>query len=146
MQGTDTPTGTVTFYADSISSGNFLGTGPVTLVGGAGSLPGITTLSVGTHTIFASYSGDPIFLAGSSSFTYVVSADGTTTALIASANPAGTHQPVTFTATVTNNVSPGGTPGGSVAFSINGTTQQTVTHRRGPGHVQLLPSRPSAPP
>jgi autotransporter-associated beta strand protein len=124
--GSTTPTGTVTFYADSISASNALGSGAVTLVSGMASVGNITSLSVGSHTIFAAYSGDALFVAASNSFIYVVSADGTTSQIVPAANPAGNNQPVLFTATVTNNVVPGITPTGSVAFSINGVTQQTV--------------------
>ena len=85
-------------------------------------------MSVGTHTISVAYSGDSVFSSGTQQISYVVSADTTTTTIAPSANPGGTGQLVSFTATVANNIVPGGgTPTGSVTFTVNGTTEQTVT-------------------
>jgi autotransporter-associated beta strand protein len=122
--GSGTPTGTVTFYVDTQNTAGQVGS-PITLSGGTAAAPPISTMSVGTHTIFVSYSGDSLFAPGVNSISYVVSADTTTTKLTSSATPAGTGQLVTFTATVTNNIVPGGgTPTGTVTFTVNGTPQQ----------------------
>jgi hypothetical protein len=88
-------------------------------VSGTGSLPFSTTLSIGTHTLTASYSGD----ANNSSVlsaivTVVVQQATSTTLLTASANPLTQGNPLTLAAAVTSatlNV------GGAVHF-LNGTT------------------------
>lgn len=67
--GTGTPTGTVTFT----DNGNFLNT--VTLVGGVATLS-TSTLTAGSHTIVATYSGDANFSSSSGSTT--VSSTSTT--------------------------------------------------------------------
>jgi sugar lactone lactonase YvrE len=112
--GTGTLTGTVTFY----DSATVLKAG-LTLLGGATSYS-TSTLSVGTHTITAVYSGD------STHFASVVDADSTVmqvvgeatkTSLASSANPSVLGVSVTFTATVTT-PSGGGIPlDGTVTFT-----------------------------
>ncbi len=89
----------------------------------ASSLPGTYpifaaqgTLSAANYT-FAFVNGT-LTVTGSSS-------SATTTALVSSANPSVTGQPVTFTATVTP-ASGGGTPTGTVTFLDGGTTLATV--------------------
>lgn len=97
-------TGSVTFY----DGANSLGT--ISLSGGVASLP-VSTLSVGTHTLTATYSGDGTYAGSSSSpVSQVVQSapkTNTTTTLSSSPNPAGRRQTVTFTATV----SPSGATG-----------------------------------
>jgi large repetitive protein len=88
-------------------------------VSGTGSLPFSTTLSIGTHTLTASYSGD----ANNSSVlsaivTVVVQQATSTTLLTASANPLTQGNPLTLAAAVTSATL---NAGGAVHF-LNGTT------------------------
>jgi large repetitive protein len=79
-----------------------------------------SSLSTGAHTnITAAYSGDGNFdPSTSSAFTQTVTANGTTTAVLSSANPSLVTQSVTFTAQVTSNgaVSP---PTGTIQFQVD---------------------------
>jgi hypothetical protein len=106
----NTPTGTLVFedagtpvWVASLSNG----TATFTTSG----------LTVGNHTITASYGGDTNFSASTSApLTQTVNKAATTTTVTGSPNPANTGQTVTFTATVTI-VAPGaGGPTGSVTF------------------------------
>ena len=109
-----TPTGTVTFYDGSTS----LGQAPLSTTGGVATATYSTSsLTVGSHTITASYAGDGSFLTSSGSLTQTVSNTrtiSTTTTLTSSANSSASGQPVTFLATVTP--SGAGTPTGTVTF------------------------------
>ncbi|MGC3996301.1 MAG: Ig-like domain repeat protein [Anaeromyxobacter sp.] len=112
--------GSVTFTDGGVSVGSApLSGGVATLV-----LPG---LSVGGHTIQASYPGDGRYL-GSSSAQVLASVGlaSSALALTAAPNPSSEGTAVTFTATVTA-VAPGsGTPTGAVTFSDGGTSLATV--------------------
>jgi hypothetical protein len=115
--GAGTPdSGTVTFF----DSGSEIGTGSVS--GGAATYS-TSSLSVGSHTITASYGGDGVdFLASptSDSVTQTVNQAGTTTALAATVTTVF-GQSVTFTATVSVNSPGAGTPGsGTVTFFDGG--------------------------
>lgn len=79
-----------------------------------------STLTVGAHTITASYSGNATD-AGSASaaLDQAVTAIPTAVALTSSTNPSTLNQPVTFIATVSE---AGGAPGGTVTFN-DGSTQ-----------------------
>ncbi|MBW8752184.1 MAG: Ig-like domain repeat protein [Propionibacteriales bacterium] len=114
--GTGTPTGTVQFTID----GDPLDS-PVALVGGNAATPPTTSLSTGTHTVGASYSGDSGFLASSApARTQVVDKAETTTTLTGAPSPTVSGQAVTFTATV-DVVAPGaGAPTGGVQFFVDG--------------------------
>jgi hypothetical protein len=111
------PTGTVNFFAD----GNSIGTG--TLGSNGQAAVSISTLAVGSHTITTTYGGDVNFNGSNGTLSpnqQVISAIGgtaTTTTLMSSQNPSTIGQSVTFTATVTGN---GGTPTGTVTFSVDG--------------------------
>jgi ELWxxDGT repeat protein len=95
-----------------------------------------TSLSVGSHTITAFYSGDGIFQASSASRTVVVSKAATNTALNSSPHPSVFGQAVFFTATVVA-LAPGGrTPTGTVDFK-EGATDLT------PGGIALSGGRAS---
>ena len=97
------------------------------------------TLSVGNHSITATFSGNTD-LAGSSSaaLTQVVDKASTTTTLASSFNPALFGQQLTFTATVSP-VSPGaGEPTGSVLFEDGSTTLGTVTLSSGQASVTVF--------
>ena len=106
------PTGTVTFTIDGTA-----GT-PVNLTNGSASSPATTTLSVGPHTILATYSGDGNNVGSSQTLTQTVGKAGAGTTLTSSLNPSFLGQSVTFTVIVT-----GQSPGGTVTFydATNGT-------------------------
>jgi hypothetical protein len=118
-----TPTGTVTFTIDGHAQT------PVTLsvIGGKDEAQFTTsTLSAGSHTVSASFSGDAKVSASSGSLpaqTVVApSLHATTTSLASSLNPSTVGQPVTFTAIVSPNGS-AGSPSGSVTFTIDGVSE-----------------------
>jgi hypothetical protein len=110
-----TPTGTMTFYDGTDS----LGTVALSSVSPDSAFGIFTTssLSTGTHSITAEYSGDTYFIVSTSDlFIQTVYQAESTTSVSSSGNPSVAGQPVTFTATVTP-VSPGaGTPTGTVTF------------------------------
>ncbi|WP_432035505.1 beta strand repeat-containing protein [Streptomyces cucumeris] len=110
--GTFTPTGTVDFTVDA-------GT-PVTVpVDGAGQASFTTSsLSVGPHTVTATYSGDANLDPSTGTNIQQVNAAVTTTILTVSPNPAVCGQDVTLSATVAT-VPPGAVPTGSVTFIIS---------------------------
>ncbi|HLJ94566.1 MAG TPA: Ig-like domain-containing protein [Gemmataceae bacterium] len=118
--GAGTPTGTVQFQIDGSNAGR-----PVTVStsGGvtAASLS-IATLSVGSHTISASYSGDGDVapstggLAGGQAITKA----GSSTAVSSAMSPSVTGQSVTLTATISVTAPGAGTPTGTVQFQIDG--------------------------
>src|SRR5439155_755470 len=112
--GTGTPTGTVTFKED----GTTLYT--ETLAGGAATFT-TSSLSLGSHSITASYGGDGNFVTSTSSaLTQTVNKPNTTTSVSSSANPSVFGQSVDFTVNVTAN-SPGtGNPTGTVTFKVDG--------------------------
>jgi hypothetical protein len=130
-----TPTGSVTFY-DSTTS---LGTGTLN---GSG-VATITTSSLigGPHSITAAYGGDSNYSSSTSTaLTQTVSSlTASATALLSSVNPAGSGQPVTFTATVSSNGSLRTTPTGSVTFN-DGTTALGVGTLNGSGVATLTTS------
>ncbi len=113
-----TPTGTVTFF-DGASQ---LCTN-VALNVSATATCSTAPLTVGTHTITATYNGDSSFNTSSSSaIQQMVSQGSSTTALTSSPNPSGGNLVVTFTATVTINAPGSGVPTGIVRFK-EGATQ-----------------------
>jgi hypothetical protein len=114
--GAGIATGQVQFFADGSALGS-----PATLNGaGVASLPSITSLIPGTHAVTATYLGDPSFSSSTSSqINQVVNPYPTTTTVTSSVNPSRFGQAVTFTATM---ASGGGTPTGTVQFSIDGTS------------------------
>jgi autotransporter-associated beta strand protein len=124
--GTGTPTGTVTFTVDGTVQT------PVSLqvVGGVdkASLPPISSLTGGSHTIEATYSGDNTFSSSTAqSLAQTVNPIAATIVLSSSAPDRSSFgQDVTFTATV----APGsgtGMPTGSVTFTFDGTAQTPVS-------------------
>ena len=119
--GTCTPTGTVTFV---ISGGPTL-TGTLNASGQA--CVTTTGLSVGSHTVTATYAGDTGVAGSTATGTATVNMTSTTTTLTSTPNPSAPGQTVTFTATVAP-VSPGtGTPTGTVTFVISGGPTLTGT-------------------
>jgi Bacterial Ig-like domain (group 3) len=121
-----TLTGAITFTIDGHAEAPI----QLTLVGASGDAAFSTsTLSAGSHTISASYSGDSNVSASSASpLTQTVNAPAlqtSTTTLASSLNPSTAGQAVTFTAVV----SPSGTagaPSGSVTFTIDGVSKAPV--------------------
>jgi hypothetical protein len=101
-----TPTGTVTFTWGP----NNLGT--VTLVGGVAKTS-TTILTLGDHTLTATYSGATNILSSVGTTTEDIE-QRTTTTLAISPNPGVDGSPITFTATVV--ASNSGHPGGTVEF------------------------------
>jgi hypothetical protein len=116
--GTPTPTGTVQFAVDGTNQGSPV---PVNVAFATG------LLTVGNHSITATYNGDSNNLGSSGALTQNVNQAATTTTLTSSLNPSTLGAPVTFTATVTN--SGGGTP----------SPTGTVTYFDGPSLVASLP-------
>jgi hypothetical protein len=116
------PTGTVTFAVDGFAQPN-----PATLANGQATLT-LATLSPGTHSITATYSGGAgsNFANSNASLSQQVFAASTTTTLVSSSVNPTVGDSVTFTATVST-VAPGkGVPAGSVVFTIDGVDQAPV--------------------
>ncbi len=112
--GTGTPTGTVTLMdgGTSIGSGSLSGGNAVEFT--------IATLTGGSHSITAVYSGDANFSGSTSTgLAETVNPALTATTVATSANPASVGQAVTFSATV--QPSTGTTASGNVSF-LDGTT------------------------
>ncbi len=115
--GAGVPTGGAVTFLDG---GTVLGTGQ--LVNGVATLPGVF-LSLGSHSITASYDGDASFYPSASSVAANVAVTSpTVTAILASAATANYGQSLTFTATVSE-LAPGAAvpDGGAVTFSDQGT-------------------------
>ena len=89
------PTGTLQFAVD----GSTLG-GPVPLSDGMATSPSNSTLSAGTHTVLATYSGDHNYNASSGTFIQTIQAYSSTV-VSSSANPQTAGEAVNWTATVT---------------------------------------------
>jgi hypothetical protein len=115
------PTGSVNFY----DSTTLLGTATLN----AGGVAAFTaTLSVGAHTITATYTGDTNFNRSTSAPITVTITVATTTVLTSSAQSVPSGQPLTFTATVS---STSGVPTGSVNFYDASTLLGTATLNAG---------------
>ncbi|MFZ0478610.1 MAG: Ig-like domain repeat protein [Terriglobales bacterium] len=125
------PTGTVQFTVDGSAFGS-----PVTLASGSAASGSVSTLTNGTHTVSATYSGDSnnSGSTGTLSGGQVVSAAGAGVSVASSLNPTTYGQSVTFTATISgaNGLVRGRRPmavSGTVAWSSNtgcGTTTVTT--------------------
>lgn len=115
-----TPTGTVTFFDGT----NILGTQALNTLGQTTLTT--TNLSVGSHTITATYNGDNTNATSTSAvLNQVVNKENTTTLLQSSANPAYYGQATILTATVSSNVPTAGIPTGTVTFKNGVTTLGT---------------------
>jgi hypothetical protein len=117
-----TPAGTVTFYdgANTIGTGMLDSSGQATL--------NVASLSAGTHTITAAYSGGGRLLGSASpGFSETVSKASTSTGLSTSANPSILNQSLMLTATVAAVASATGTPLGTVTFKDGATAIGTAT-------------------
>jgi probable HAF family extracellular repeat protein len=118
----NTPTGTIQFLDGTRNLSS-----PVVLTAGTAAYTA-SGLTLGTHSITASYSGDSSNAPSTSTIlSEVASQAATTTALTASVNPAAVGQPVTFTATVT-----GANASGPVLF-MDGATLLVVPGIAAPG-------------
>ncbi len=115
--GSGTSTGSVIFTDGSTTLGR------ATL--GAGGTASITaTLAPGAHALVATYGGDANDSGSTSTaLSLAVNLATTSVTVASSGSPATVLAPVTFTATVTGN---GAIPTGSVVFSVDGASMQTV--------------------
>jgi hypothetical protein len=115
-------TGTITF----MDGATVIGTSPV--VNGTAAVTD-STLTLGTHTITASYGGDSNYNAATSApLTQTVNKVSVT--LASSLNPSTYGQPVTFTATLSNSSATG-----TVTFSDGATALDTITISAGTATV-----------
>jgi autotransporter-associated beta strand protein len=135
--GGGTPGGTVTFF----DGANQLGTG--TLNGAGQASIQVSGLTVGTHTITASYASTNNYNGSGATLTggQTVQAAGTTTSLTSSAtaNSSVYTQSVTFTAVVAAASPGGGTPSGTVTF-LDGSTQLGTASLNNSGTATLATS------
>jgi hypothetical protein len=123
--GAGVPSGTVTFTEGATT----LATN-VTVDGTGHASFTTSTLSVGSHTITATFSGNAGWLTSNgnnSSAPQVVNPDPTTTSLVSSVNPSYLGQSVTFTATVVSQGPAAGPPTGVVTFMDGSSTIGTGT-------------------
>lgn len=113
-----TATGTITFF----DGNSVLGTGD--LIANSASLSGVS-LTTGSHTVTAAYSGDGNVLPSTSApLPATVNLASTTTTLTSNVNPVGLNASVTYTATAVSQF--GGVVTGTVTFK-DGTTSTTVS-------------------
>ena len=118
--GTGTPTGSVVFNDGATTLAT------VALDGSANAAFTTSALAVGSHTITATYSGDPSFATSApSGLTQQVNKATTVTGL--SSQPAVFGESVTFTASVSVAGPGAGTPTGTVAFMDGATTLASST-------------------
>ena len=113
------PTGTVQFTDGStlLGTATVSGTGMATL--------STSLLTIGSHTITATYQPTGIFPAATSALIQVVDPYPTTTTLTSTPNPAAYGQPVLFSVTITNASANPGTPTGTITLT-DGATQLTT--------------------
>jgi uncharacterized repeat protein (TIGR03803 family) len=118
--GSATPSGTVTFSDSGTSIGSAM------LSGGQATFT-TSSISVGMHSIVASYGGGSGFTGSTSNtMNQTVNKDSTTTKLTGMPSPSTSAQTVIFTATVTASAPGAGTPTGTVTFTSNKSTLATV--------------------
>jgi hypothetical protein len=116
---TSKPAGIVTFLDGTTT----LGTATLSTLGKASlTLPALSPLSVGSHSLSVVYNGDATFDPSRSvPLTVVVNKASTVTRLSATAKTVAVNVPVTVTAVLAVKAPGAGTPGGSVTF-LDGTT------------------------
>ena len=112
--------GTVHFAVDGCNYGT-----AVCLSGGSATIAD-ATLSIGTHTITATYMGDTNFGSSSCTLIQTVNQGSTTTTVTSSANPSDFGQSVTFTAAVSVASPVPRTPTGTVTFEDGGSLLGTA--------------------
>jgi large repetitive protein len=125
------PTGPVTVT----DNGSLLGT--VTISSATPVTLPTNSLSVGTHSITASFAGDTNNTSSTASISVVVNQVPTTTTLTSSQNPGVLNQPIVFTANVMNASNSGLTAGGSISFQDNGTPLAASVPLNGSGSASL---------
>ncbi len=134
--GAGTPTGVVT-----VEDGSSAILGTLTLDGSGRATFPLSSLTAGSHSITASYTGDANFTAssatGAAGITQVVNQSSTVTALSSSVNPAVFGQAITFTAGVSASGGGSGIPSGSVTFS-DGPLQLGVATLDSTGRATIL--------
>ncbi|MFC4492893.1 Ig-like domain repeat protein [Streptomyces ovatisporus] len=117
--GAGMPTGTVTFTGPG-------GLNQTAALDGTGQAC-VTTTTLATGTVTATYNGDTCHNGSSGTRAVIVNAAATTTAVSVSPNPSQCGQSVEVCATVTTNAPGSGTPTGTVTFTGPGGLNQTVT-------------------
>jgi hypothetical protein len=121
------PTGTVTFSLLNTAT-NLATTEQDTLSGGQVTLQQL--LSPGSYQITATYAGDTNFKGNTSNTVAQTVSKANTTLTVASTATAAVYGQAVITATVSPVAPGGGTPGGTVTFTIlNTTTNTTVTEQ-----------------
>ena len=132
-QFTGTPTGTLTITAGTVTLCK------VTLSAATGSCSPVsgTSLSTGSHTLTASYSGDGNFDSSTGASTVKITKAGTKTSLTLSAATVlyGAEKMIVMTVKVSPQFS--GTPGGQVIITSGSTKLCTVTLSAGTGKCSL---------
>jgi large repetitive protein len=143
------PTGTVDFYdgvPDLINHTNRLNTSPQTLVNGAVSFS-TSSLIIGSHTIYAVYSGDTNYIGHTSSEPFTVNLAPTATSFI-SANPSapnyGDQINFTFKTVENPNIGPSYNPlVGNITVWADATSSGTITATTGAGVNPIVITSPS---
>lgn len=133
-----TSAGTVTFLDTATPISDCSNVGVVVQASTATATCVTHTLVAGPHNINANFSGDINYNAGSSATAaaHTEAANGTTTALSSSLNPAALSQQVIFTAAVTPNSGPnppGVAPAGTVTFKDGSTVICAASALNGTG-------------
>ncbi|MBV9099438.1 MAG: Ig-like domain repeat protein [Candidatus Dormibacteraeota bacterium] len=123
------PTGSVTFYDGSTALGTSTLTNAVATLTTA-------SLSMGSHTISATYSGSSAYSSSSGAAALSVSRASSVTAVTTAANPAPVNAPLDITATVSAQAPATGTPTGSVTL-YDGSTQLGSGTLDGSGRLTL---------
>ncbi len=123
--GAGLPSGSVNFFLD----GSATPSGSGTLDGSGAATFSTATLSVGTHTLTATYGGDGSFLTSNGTLSPVqtVNKAASATTVASSQNPTTFGQSVTFTATVVASAPATDTPTGTVNFVVDGGAPQAQT-------------------
>ena len=129
VTGPGTPTGTVQFQ-DGGSNKVF---GMVTIDGTGTAAVSTSSLSVGTHTVYAAYEGDTYFDPRASSVRQVINKADTAVIISSSANPSTPGQPVIFSAAAS---SAGGNPTGRITL-LDGSTVLGQATVAGDGSVSI---------
>lgn len=138
----------VTFTATVSSSGNVTPIGIVAFKDGTNSLASVSlvngsasfttsTLSGGTHSMSAVYSGDGNNQASTGTFSQTVNPAASSTTVASSPNPSTYGQVVTLTAAVTAVPPASGTPTGTVTFNQNSTALGSTTLSNGTGSISV---------
>lgn len=110
-----TPNGTIQFLVNGIATGS-----PVTLIDGHASFV-TSSLSVGTNSISATYSGNTIFDTSTGTITQTTHQTNITTSLSSSQNPSTIGTPITFTDSILPI-----TTTGTVQFNDTSTNPPTI--------------------